>query len=97
MIVYLNTLAVIHERAGRLQDAEGVFQRALESSEIRRNPQSPEKAILLANYSRLLQRTGRKAQGRAIRRQATALCDEIVRANGLQYSVDVSAFRRLGK
>jgi tetratricopeptide (TPR) repeat protein len=97
LLAYLNTLAVIYERAGRLQDAEAVFQRALESSEILRNPQSPEKAILLTNYSRLLQRTGRKAQGRAIRRQATALRDEIVRANGLQYSVDASAFRRLGK
>jgi tetratricopeptide (TPR) repeat protein len=98
---YLNTLAVIYARAGRLQDSEAVFQRALESSEIRSNPQSPQTAIqtaiLLANYSHLLKRTGRKAEGRAIQRQATALHDGIVRANGLQYSVDISAFQRSGK
>jgi tetratricopeptide (TPR) repeat protein len=97
IIRYLNTLAVIYEGAGRLQDAEATFQKALDNSAMCRNPQPREKALLLANYSRLLQRTGRKAESRAIRRQGTALNDEILRANGLQYSVDVSAFQRSGK
>jgi tetratricopeptide (TPR) repeat protein len=94
---YQNTLAVVYARAGRLQDSQAVFQKALESAETRLNPQSQEKAMLLANYSLLLKRMGRKAEGLAIRRQATALHNEIVRANGLQYSVDVSAFQRSEK
>jgi len=67
----LNNLALLYAAAGRYQDAEPLYQRALSIFETKNDPTAL--ATALENYAALLDDTGRGAEASAAEQRARAL------------------------
>jgi len=88
----LNNLAVVYSQAGRTEEADAIFRRAMAICVKQLPPGHPNHAALLTNYAAFLRRTGQKAEAKALEAQAHTLASDNARRDGLGMTVDVSAF-----
>jgi tetratricopeptide (TPR) repeat protein len=94
LLQLLNNLALAYFDVGRQEDAGRAMQRALQIAEVRLEPRHPGYGTVMLNYSRLLQKSGHKAEGKQMESRARALLKEASRTNGDGMTVDVTAFRK---
>jgi Tfp pilus assembly protein PilF len=90
----LNNLASEYQALGRIDDAEREYNHALAIARQVLGTEHMVYGTVLRNYSAMLQKNGRKKEGKALEAESKVILAEDARRNGKGMAVDVSALRQ---
>jgi tetratricopeptide (TPR) repeat protein len=88
---YFRTLGLINGDSDTFDDAQEDFKKALELFKEANAENSLEYVDTRAEYAAMLRRSGHKGEAKRLERECEARRKEIIKANQLQYSIDVTS------